>query len=86
MNSTSKLRSGELIGLEVKIVESRNRFNTGKKGKVVDETRNMLVLKDDKGKTDNYIKEENTFEFDQEGKKIVIKGLLLVKRPEDRIK
>jgi|TARA_B100001971_G_scaffold16936_1_gene13179 ribonuclease P protein subunit POP4 len=86
MNSTSKLRSGELIGLEVKIVESRNRFNTGKKGKVVDETRNMLVLKDDKGKTDNYIKEENTFEFDQEGKKIVIKGLLLMKRPEDRIK
>jgi ribonuclease P protein subunit POP4 len=80
MNSTSKLRSGELIGLEVKIVESRNRFNTGKKGKVVDETRNMLVLKDDKGKT------ENTFEFDQEGKKIVIKGLLLMKRPEDRIK
>ena len=86
MNSTSKLRSGELIGLEVKIVESRNRFNTGKKGKVVDETRNMLVLKDDKGKTDNYIKEENIFEFDQEGKKIVIKGLLLMKRPEDRIK
>ena len=78
--------SGELIGLEVEIVESRNRFNTGKKGKVVDETRNMLVLKDDKGKTDNYIKEENTFEFDQEGKKIVIKGLLLMKRPEDRIK
>jgi ribonuclease P protein subunit POP4 len=86
MNSTSKLRSGELIGLEVKIVESRNRFNTGKKGKVVDETRNMLVLKDDKGEVSSYIKEENTFEFSQKGEKVRIKGLLLVKRPEDRIK
>tara|TARA_B100000315_G_C14179466_1_gene408218 strand:- start:218 stop:481 length:264 start_codon:yes stop_codon:yes gene_type:complete len=86
MSLTSEIRKSELIGLSVKIIESENRFNKGKEGKVIDETRNMLMLKDNKGKIKKYIKEENTFEFSLKSRKIRVKGSLLTKRAEDRIK
>jgi len=85
MDPVTRVRKGELVGLKVKIVASRNSSNIGKEGKVVDETRNMLVLKDDKEGIKRYIKEENTFEFISDKRKVRVKGSLLSKRPEDRI-
>jgi len=85
MDSTTRIRKGELIGLKAKVIESRNKFNIGREGKVIGETRNILVLKDSKGTIKKYIKEENTFEFGLDKKKIMIKGSLLLKRAEDRI-
>ncbi|OYT66485.1 hypothetical protein B6V00_03440 [ANME-1 cluster archaeon ex4572_4] len=63
----------ELIGLRAEVEESSNRDLRGLRGAVVDETRNMLVLEDEREK--KVAKAGN-----------VVSGDLLVSRPEDRIK
>ena len=40
---------GELIGLTIRIIESKNKIDIGKQGNVVDETKNMLIIKTKKG-------------------------------------
>jgi len=79
MNKKNLLR-GELIGLETEIVESENNANKGIKGKVIDETKNMITIKGKK--TWRLIKKQNMFKFG----KTSIEGRLLVDRPEERIK
>ncbi|MDO8480641.1 MAG: ribonuclease P protein subunit [Nanoarchaeota archaeon] len=68
---------GELIGLAVE-VEGK-----GKKGRVVDETRNLLVIEDD-GKETRWVKKDHTFRFPE--KNTAVEGRLLVGKPEERIK
>ena len=75
----------ELIGLNAVIVDSKNKANIGIKGKVIDETRNMLVIETSKGKK-RLMKENITIEVMFDKKRIRIKGRLLVGRPEERIK
>jgi ribonuclease P protein subunit POP4 len=75
----------ELIGVEVRVVRSRNAFNIGLAGKVVDETKNMLILQTKNGRK-KLIKEQNTIEFKMGNKKIRINGKLLQGRPEERIR
>lgn len=84
----------ELIGLEAKIVDSANPSVIGIKGRVVDETRNTIILEVKKGRNiseKSFVKDQCVFSFrikDQEGKPVWIKvdGKLIVARPEDRIK
>ena len=84
----------ELIGLEAKIIDSANSSAVGIRGRVVDETRNVLILeikKDKESKEKSFAKEQCIFSFrvkDKEGKALWVKvdGELLVGRPEDRIK
>ena len=76
----------ELIGLKVKIAESSNKKNVGISGKVVDETRNIIVIEKTNGKEVKLAKEQNVFVFDLNGQKVRIDGEILVGRPEDRIK
>ncbi len=78
MDKESLLKS-ELVGLKVEVC--------GKKiqGKVIDETRNMLVIECD-GSVKKAIKNSNDFEFEFNGQKIKINGKTLVGRPEERIK
>ena len=45
----NKLKLLDWIGREVEVVESRNKDYIGIKGKVIDETLNMLVIKTQKG-------------------------------------
>ena len=66
---------GELIGLAVDV--------DGKKGKVVDETRNLLVIEDG-GKETRWVKKDHVFRFPE--KDAAIEGRLLVGSPEERIK
>lgn len=40
----------ELIGAEIKVIGSENRFNIGICGKVIDETKNMLIIRTKTGK------------------------------------
>ena len=76
----------ELIGLEVKVSESKNRYSKGIEGKVIDETRNIIIVARKDGTRKSLIKAQNTFQFSI-GKKIIeIEGKQLVGRPEDRIK
>jgi len=76
----------ELIGLEVKVKKSTNKSQIGIKGKVVDETYNMLVIETKKGER-MVEKKSCVFVFKlPNGKKVEVEGWVLVGRPEDRIK
>ena len=86
MNFNKKrLARSELIGLDVKVIESENRFNRGLKGKIIDETKNMFIIKT-KETRKKIIKDQCVFEFDIKGKKMQINGKSLTIRPEERIK
>jgi ribonuclease P protein subunit POP4 len=76
----------ELIGLEVEIRKSTNKSQIGIKGRVVDETYNMLVIETRKGEK-KVEKKSCVFVFKlPNGKKVEVEGWVLVGRPEDRIK
>mgnify|MGYP000274074016 CR=1 FL=1 len=77
---------GEFIGTAVKIVDSKNPSQKGITGKVVDETRQMIIIKTDKG-VKNFAKDQCIFSFQlPSGEWIRVNGKLLVARPEDRVK
>ena len=86
MRTPENLVRHELIGLKVKVVDSSNKKNIGISGKVVDETRNVIIIEKAKGKEVKLAKEYNVFVFVLDRKKVKIEGKLLVGRPEDRIK
>jgi ribonuclease P protein subunit POP4 len=76
----------ELIGLEVEIKKSTNKYQEGIKGRVVDETYNMLVIETPKGEK-KIEKKSCIFIFKlPSGKRVEVDGKLLVGRPENRIK
>lgn len=75
----------ELIGLKAEIADAKNKANIGIKGKIIDETRNTIMIETKKG-VKRLIKENITIDVFFRGKQIRIKGGLLVGRPEDRIK
>jgi ribonuclease P protein subunit POP4 len=70
----------------VKVVESSNRKNVGISGKVIDESRNIIVIEKTKGKEAKLAKEHNVFVFFLGKQKVRIDGKILVGRPEDRIR
>lgn len=80
MNAKKMLRA-ELIGLNAKIIDSKNKDNIGIKGKITNETKNTLIIE---GKT--MLKKNITMEFEVDDKKIMIEGKKLLKSPEERIK
>lgn len=80
-----RLIKGELIGLSVKVISSKNPANKGLQGTVVDETKNTLVVKTAKGKK-RLIKQNCVFELEVGKQRIRVEGKILAKRPEERIK
>lgn len=73
----------ELIGLKAEVTEGNSK---GIKGEVVNETKNMIYLKTKKG-IKKVQKKNSIFVFIiPSGKKIKVKGKIIEKRPEDRIK
>ncbi|MDK2789781.1 MAG: ribonuclease protein subunit [Methanothermococcus sp.] len=79
----------ELIGLDVEIVKSTNPSLIGTKGRVIDETRNTLVVEKSNGKEIVIPKDIATFRFklkNDELIKVDVNGKLLIGRPEDRLK
>lgn len=76
----------ELIGLTVEIVDSKNKTLIGLKGKVIDERRNIFLIRS-KNVEKKVIKDTSTFMFTLPSKKKVkIKGMLLIGAPWDRLK
>ncbi len=68
----------ELIGLEVEVGLM--------KGKVADETKNMIIIKTEKG-VKKLEKKSHSFVFTlPDGKKVRVSGSLLIARPEERIR
>jgi ribonuclease P protein subunit POP4 len=74
----------EFIGLEVEVSSSPHPGYM-MSGKVVDETRNTLVVRHE-GRDSIIPKAMNEFTFTYEGEKIKILGSEVQHRPEDRIK
>ncbi len=74
----------ELIGLEIEIVESKNKSLKGLKGKIIDETKNTITIEDDK--TRKIMKSQIMMKTKIENKEYLIDGRILIGRPEDRIK
>ncbi|MCW1296293.1 MAG: ribonuclease P protein component 1 [Candidatus Parvarchaeota archaeon] len=85
MISPKNITRHELIGLKVKVKKSINNSYEKIVGKVVDETKNMLVI-EQMGREKMVPKKDTIFEFEIEGRKIRIDGNLLIGRPEDRLK
>ncbi|MCX6707821.1 MAG: ribonuclease P protein subunit [Candidatus Woesearchaeota archaeon] len=80
---TKELMKKELIGMSATIIDSRNKSNIGINGKIIDETKNCIMIKTEKGEK-KMIKDNITIEFD--GSRKVIEGSMLSGRPEERIK
>ncbi|MBT3984751.1 ribonuclease P protein component 1 [archaeon] len=85
MITSNNIKKHELIGLDVEVVDSINKDLCGLKGKVVDETRNLIVLATNKGEK-KVLKKDATFMFKLENEKVEVDGKVLVGRPEERLK
>lgn len=73
---------GELIGSKIEVVKSTSTNLVGIKGKVVDETKNTIML--DSGKMIQ--KNSVWIKVFHEGTSFELDGRLLVGKPEDRLK
>ena len=82
--SPNNILQHELIGLEVEVLADSNQSNANIKGKVIDESMNMLVIKAAKPKT--VAKKNAVFKFQINGQAVNVEGKALVGRPEDRVK
>ncbi len=76
--------SQELIGKKVIIAESTNPSQVGLSGKIIDETKALLVISDERGNVFRVLK--NTVTIKLEGDSHLLRGTSLSKRPEERIK
>ncbi len=86
MKALATIVQGELIGLDAKVVKSTNPSNIGISGKVIDETRNTLVLRQNE-KNKAIIKETAVFQFAlPNGTMVEVAGTAISGRPEDRVK
>jgi ribonuclease P protein subunit POP4 len=79
-----RITQQELIGLDAEVVYGANLCMVGIKGRVIDETRNTLVIS--AGEEKCLPKSGCTFNFTLPGgKKVRVDGQMLLGRPEDRI-
>ena len=85
MITAKNLIKHELIGLEVKVTDSANKFQVGINGLVVDETKNLLIIETENG-IKKVQKKGTEFMFIIPNGKVKIKGTIIAKRPEERIK
>ncbi len=83
--SVDDFRRRELIGLGVEVLESSCDQYLGIKGRVVDETRNMLTIEQD-GAEKKVPKDCCRFRFEEGSMTFVVSGKDIRFRPEDRIK
>ncbi|MDP4012766.1 MAG: ribonuclease P protein subunit [Candidatus Nanoarchaeia archaeon] len=74
-----------LIGRNIEIVEAKNKSLVGLKGKVVDETKNTLII-ETKDREKSVLKEQVKLLINFKKEKIKADGKIFVGRPEERIK
>lgn len=84
MNSLKNNVTHEFTGLTTEIVKSTNNEIIGKTGIVMNETKNMFVLKTKFGEK-HIQKNHSTWKFSVNNNHIIIDGKLLTKRPSDRL-
>jgi ribonuclease P protein subunit POP4 len=72
----------ELIGLKCRVVRASNPEIIGIEGTVIDESKNMIVIENDKRRM--IPKKNAIFQFELE-EPVTVDGKLLLGRPEDRV-
>ncbi|MFQ5999284.1 MAG: ribonuclease P protein component 1 [Candidatus Bathyarchaeia archaeon] len=86
MKVTPAIVQQELIGLNAKVVRSPHSDYVGISGRVLDETRNTIVILH-KNKKKTIIKSTAVFNFTMpDGTIVEIDGKAIIGRPEDRTK
>ena len=86
MKVTPAIVQQELIGLKAKVVRSSHPGYVGIEGKVLDETRNTILILH-KNKKKIVIKNTAVFNFTTpDGTIVEIDGKTIIGRPQDRIK
>jgi len=85
MMDEKKLARDELIGRHVTIKECTDPTWINRSGMIIDETKNTFLIDID-GKERRIAKKTAKFEFEYNGKKLMLDGSKLVYRPEDRTK
>jgi ribonuclease P protein subunit POP4 len=86
MNITSSIVQREFIGLETTVVNSSNPAMVGISGRVVNETRNTLTIKQN-NKMKVIAKDTSIFNFIlTDGTIVEIEGKVIKGRPESRLK
>lgn len=68
-----KLFFGTLIGYDIEVVEASNKNYVGIKGRVLDETRNILVVKTNSN-VKKIVKKGCIFRLNKDGRHILVKG------------
>ena len=84
MITSENIKSHEIIGLHTTIIESSNLQLKGLNGSVVYETKNTFMLKTKNG-LKTLPKLSNKWEFQINKSKITVNGLIMHKKPQDRI-
>lgn len=86
MITAKNLIKHELIGLDANVFDSSNKSLVNMKGKVLDETRSVLLFKTNKGMK-KVQKKKSVFIFKiPNGQMVKVNGERIAYRPEDRIK
>ena len=75
----------ELIGLDTEITQSTNLQSVGIKGRVVDETKSMFILRTENG-VKKFPKENTSWRFSFGNNEIILNGNMLSKRPYERMR
>jgi ribonuclease P protein subunit POP4 len=87
MRTKKNILYSTFIGLEVEISNSSAHELIGLKGKVIDETKNLLVIEKEDGREVKIQKVANTFRFTLDDKSVIeIQGKKIAFRPEERPK
>jgi ribonuclease P protein subunit POP4 len=86
MKAAATIAQGEFIGLKAKVVKGTNPSYVGISGRVIDETRNTIVIRqvsEDKV----IVKEVAVFQFIlPDGTVVEVEGNIIVGSPENRLK
>lgn len=83
MAQKAHILTGEIIGSKIKITSSKNMDAKGISGVVIDDTKNLLIIKTEKGEKKKLIKDQHTFEIEGHDE---IDGSIIKGRCEERIK
>ncbi|MGH2638391.1 MAG: ribonuclease P protein component 1 [Rhabdochlamydiaceae bacterium] len=73
----------ELIGLQAEVINSSDRSQIGIKGRIIDETKNLLYLSDNTH-TRRIVKKSSTFRFSDGKNRFVVEGEEINFRPYER--
>ena len=84
MITLENLKFHEMIGMQTKILKSTNPQINNIKGCIVNETKSTFVLSTTKG-LKKFPKMQNEWEFELNGRKILLNGRMFSKKPEHRI-